>query len=369
LSNDYNNWCPEVYRGLFVDRHNDDQLRVAPCCQAVSNLTPVSNFDFKSNEYLQLLRSEFADGKKPAACSRCWQDEKLGKKSRRLSAIELFDIKDQSTQVVLESIDHTATWACNLGCIMCSPMNSSTLATELDISPAQLFSMGRRYQKSNNFLNPLDVTNVKKLHFNGGEPLLNNDQIELIQKLADQGVLHNTFISYNTNGTVLPSTQLVELWKQTKLVKLFFSIDATGTAYEYIRYRASWKDTVDNILFLKQSLPSNVMFGLNVTIGAYNVLEMLDLWNWFNSHLLTNREGDSSDFCWQSAYNYNMLTLLPNIKNDAILQLQDIPEFSGLVNMLKSDHVANNTWIKQLDTIDTRRNTNWKQSLQIGKYY
>jgi molybdenum cofactor biosynthesis enzyme MoaA len=46
---------------------------------------------------------------------------------------------------------------------------------------------------------------VKKIHFNGGEPLLNDDQLGLLLKLEKQDVLKNVFISYNTNGTVMPS--------------------------------------------------------------------------------------------------------------------------------------------------------------------
>jgi organic radical activating enzyme len=104
---------------------------------------------------------------------------------------------------------------------------------------------------------------IKKIHFNGGEPMLNKDQVSLLDRLD----LSNVFISYNTNGTVYPDQKIIDLWKQAKLVKLFFSIDATEQAFEYIRYPAKWAEVADNMIRMRDELPSNVMFGINATVG------------------------------------------------------------------------------------------------------
>ena len=90
MPSDYNNWCPEIYRGLFVNRYTDDKVLVAPCCQARGKVQSVDTFDFNTDEYLNLLRDEFSQGKKPSACQRCWDAENIGQKSRRQSAIEFF---------------------------------------------------------------------------------------------------------------------------------------------------------------------------------------------------------------------------------------------------------------------------------------
>ena len=355
-----------MYRSLFVDRFNDDQLRVAPCCQAATQTVPVENFDFASNKYLQSLREQFNSGQKPSACARCWQDEALGKKSRRLSAVEFFSLPDQSTKVVLESVDHSATWACNLGCIMCGPQNSSTWATELDLPAPTLTNMGRRFQKQNKLFDWLDTSNVKKIHFNGGEPLLNDEQSRTLERID----LSNAFVSYNTNGTVYPSERIVNLWKKTKLVKLFFSIDATEQAFEYIRYPGKWSTLTSNINAMRRELPGNVMFGVNVTVGSYNILELPLVYQWYMENLATNREGDGSDFCWQFAYNYDIAHLSTSIKQQAISMLAPIDQYQGIVNILKSTmNQHSDNWTKQLDQIDQRRKTNWRESLQIGKYY
>jgi MoaA/NifB/PqqE/SkfB family radical SAM enzyme len=359
------NWCPEVYRSMFVDYHNNDQVRIAPCCQADIAIEPVKEFDFATSPHLTKLREQFALGKKPGACNRCWQAEKLGSKSRRQSAIEFFKLTDPDQTVILESIDHSATWACNSACVMCDPQSSSMWATELGLEKSKLTKLGRSFQKKNNFFDMLDYSNIKKIHFNGGEPMINLDQVKLLEQID----LSNTFISYNTNGTVYPNQQIVELWKKTKLVKLFFSIDATEQAFEYIRYPGRWQQVADNMIAMKQNLPSNVMFGFNIAVGSHNVFELPDVYNWFHTNLLTNRENDPSDFCWQLAHNYDVTRLPTHLKQLAIDQLLPIDQYSGLINLLKIEKTISDDWIDKLNIIDQRRNTNWKKSLKIGKYY
>jgi molybdenum cofactor biosynthesis enzyme MoaA len=367
----HNNWCPEIYRGLYVDRINDDRIRVAPCCQAESSVELVDTFDFNLSPHLNKLRQEFNNGNYPSACNRCWKVEKNGHKSRRQSAIEFFNIATPNTEVVLEGLDHSATWACNLACIMCGPDNSSLWASELNYTKTELIDIGRQFQKSSQFLDKIDLSSIKKIHFNGGEPLLNNDQSKLLEELDKQGVLKDAFISYNTNGTIMPSTKIINLWKKARLVKLFFSIDATNSAFEYIRWPAKWETVKSNLLAMKEQLPHNVMFGFNVTVGCYNLFEMVDICDWFEQNLQSNREHDQSDFNWQLADNFAIQNLNQEAKLSAIECLDSVPRLHGIVNYIKSvlPAVENNEWVNALDIIDRRRGTNWRTSLQIAKYY
>lgn len=362
-------WCPEIYRNIYIDRVNDDKIRIAPCCQAGSAVEPVATFDFQTSPHLIKLREQFDRNERPVECDRCWQVENTGHKSRRMSAIEFYNV-EPSSEVVLEGIDHSATWACNLACIMCSPENSSLWATQNNLTRDDLKAMGRYFQKENNFLDRLDVSHIKKIHFNGGEPMLNNDQTEFLLKLEEQGVLENTFISYNTNGTVMPGQRIIDLWKRARLVKIFFSIDAVGPAFEYVRWPGNWEQTSQNILDMRAELPGNVMFGFNTTVGNYNLLEIAEVYNWFNKHIRTNREGDPSDFCWQLAGNFDPSEVSRIIKQQAIKELEPIAELSGLVGYLKLtlDNPENTAWMDTLSKLDTKRNTNWKTALKTAKF-
>jgi hypothetical protein len=59
------------------------------------------------------------------------------------------------------------------------------------------------------------------------------------------------------------------------------------------------------------------------------------------------------------------------VKNHVIDHLGSIPELSGIVNYIKNTLIINenNNWTLMLDKIDNKRNTNWRNSLAIGKYY
>lgn len=354
---------------MFVDLHNDDSIRVAPCCQAASVVEPIETFDFNTSPYLTKLRKEFSQGLQPTACNRCWQAEKLGHKSRRQSAIEFFDLTEQDTTVELNGLDHNATWACNMACIMCGPQSSSLWAKEKAYNKIDLVNLGRHLQKDNNLLSNADLSKIKKIHFNGGEPLLNNHQIELLTQIEKHGILKNVFISYNTNGSVFPSKQLIDYWSRSKLVKLFFSIDAIGDAFEFIRWPGKWIEVNSNIQKMRELLPSNVMFGVNLTVGSYNILELKDVWQWFESTVATNREGDPSDFNWQIAYNFDPKYCDAKVKQQVVSDLENIPVFNGLVNYIKLSTSSNADITLHLDTFDLKRNTNWRKSLKIGKYY
>jgi hypothetical protein len=72
-----NNYCPEIYKGLFVDRWNDDHIKVGPCCQSTIEKTPTKDFNFTTNSHLQDLREQFNQGKKPKECNRCWHVESV----------------------------------------------------------------------------------------------------------------------------------------------------------------------------------------------------------------------------------------------------------------------------------------------------
>lgn len=356
------NYCPEIYHGLFVDRWNDTHVRISPCCQAGSAIENIDTFSFEKSLHLSKLRKQFDQGLKPPECRRCWDAESVGLKSRRQSAIEFSPNVD--TQVQLHGLDHSATWACNSACIMCSPLNSSMWAKELNFDSVKLRQIGRQFQKNNNFESKLNFEHIRKLHFNGGEPLLNNEHIDLLSRID----LSNVQISYNSNGTCYPSDRLLQQWKRAKLVKIFFSIDAVGSAFEYIRWPGNWQQVNSNICSMRDNL-SNLMFGINLSVGSYNVLELHSLWQWFQDTIPTNAEGDVSDFNWQMVYKFPIETLPLDIKNQAIDSIEGIDVFQGIVQKLKQSHTVNNQWCSDLDRIDQRRGTNWKNSLTIGNYY
>jgi MoaA/NifB/PqqE/SkfB family radical SAM enzyme len=333
-------------------------------------LGTVKNDDFKFTNFAPLnnIRTENSNGIKSENCNRCWKAEDNDMYSKRQSAIDFYkDVPFNSDTVELNSLEFNVNWACNLACIMCSPEYSSTWAQELKYSQTKIDIQNKKFHTQNTILSKLDLSNIKRVHFNGGEPLINDEHCNVLEQIK----LSDCKITYNSNGTKFPSKRALELWKQSKMVRVFFSIDATGSPYEYIRWNAGWKHTQNVIKRFMNETPSNVMFGLNVTVGSYNLLEICDLWKWFQDNLATNREGDPSDFNWQTAYNFNHKYVIQDVKDTALNELVKINELTSLYNSIQSDYsvIPSNDWINELNTIDKRRRTNWRTSLKIGKFY
>lgn len=361
-------WCPEAFKSMYIERYNDNSVKIAPCCQAVSVIRDIHDMDFNRDEHLGNIRSDMLQGLKSPACDRCWRDEALGQKSRRQSASEFFGL--EPTDVIqLESLDYNATWACNLACVMCGPFYSSTWAAELQMSSDYLRKLGRKFYRSNAVLDDIDFSRLEKIHFNGGEPLINNEHQQVLRRLEHSGRLSQVMLSYNTNGTQLPGPDVLELWSRARLVKIFFSIDATEKAFEYIRHPASWDQVRHTVDTIKHLVPGNVMFGINVTVGSYNLLEIPHVLDWFDSHLKSNLSQDASDFCLQFADNFPIKSLPRAVLEVAIRRMRGIDRLQGLVAIAQQSLTErdNNEWQCRLDEIDNRRGTSWKDSLEIAK--
>lgn len=364
-----NNWCPDVYKNMYIEPVNDDHVKVAACCQASPSEASVVELNFQSNAALSALRENFNRGIRASECHHCWRLEDLGVASRRNSVLSEYNFTVDNI-VELKSLDINVTWACNLACVMCGPQWSSTWSKELGTKNVELDHLGRKSQKNNPFMGQLDLSQIERVHFNGGEPLINNNHLDVLQRLSNSKSLAGTSVSYNTNGTIIPDSAVIDLWSQAKLVKLYFSIDATEKAFEYIRWPAKWLQVASNMQQMVDIMPSNVMFGLNVTVGCYNIFEIVDVWNWFNTHIPANREGDASDFCWQFAHNFDVDLLNLSARAQAIKHLDSYDVFDGVVKQLQTTDLPPSTkWIGKFDNIDRRRQTNWRDALAVATYY
>ena len=166
-------YCLDAWHNLYIEPVNHDQIRIAACCQSQMNLETSHTFDFVHNDFLGEIRRDLSSGIQSPECDSCWRIEAAGGRSRRHSVMEEYDQPD--CQVDLQSLDINVTWACNLACVMCGPTWSSTWAKELSLPATRLIDLGRSHQRSNDWLDRMDFSRISRVHFNGGEPLLNHD--------------------------------------------------------------------------------------------------------------------------------------------------------------------------------------------------
>jgi len=273
----------------------------------------------------------------------------------------------------LVSLDWNSDNLCNLACISCGPRFSSRWSAEISHYP---WDDNRRYEVStrdNQVLNIVDFSNLRRVYFNGGEPLMSRDHINILTRLQSQGVLGQCEISYNTNGTQALHPEFVSLWRQARLVRVMVSVDAVGAAFEYVRWPAKWHQ-VQEFINKIYKLDLNVIVDITCTVGIHNVFELPTLIEWFDNTCRTNPSGDPSCLNLQQVgdigYGGRVLDVA-NIGNylaaRAFTALEPLvnkfPMINVLIDAMQSGSKDPKDWKHYLEQLDRVRGTNWKKSL------
>jgi len=286
-------YCPDVWKSLYVRKTSLDTVSVGFCCQ--NTTINISN----SLSDLELAREkkqiDFYAKVDALQCNNCWKIEKANSSSRRMATINWFNNNYPTTDTKNEliSLDWNSDNVCNLSCISCGPEFSSRWRQEI-LNYSFCKPTDKKYinnLQENKLWKLLDLSKLKRLYFNGGEPLLGQDHIEILSHLEDIKQLSKIELSYNTNGTVIPGDKIIDYWKKVKLLRICVSIDATDLSFEYIRWPAKWEQILTFINFLNQQ-SFNTIIDITCTVGIHNILEVDRLIEWQQNNLATNAQGD-----------------------------------------------------------------------------
>ena len=310
--------CIDAFKNLDINLSNG--LKIGACCLSLP--IAVEKIDFYNNEYLQNIRNSWKQGIWPMACNKCKIVESQGGVSRRQGATNWYHQNGiTDTEPALVRLDYWTGDLCNLACVICDPSNSSVWKQELN------YPTDFKKNKVNRFWEVLDTSQLRYVHFNGGEPLLSKEHVKFLQALPNKHLIH---INYNTNGTVQASQELLDLWSEYKLVQLDFSIDDIGARYEYQRYPAKWSEVADNLQWYIVNAPHNCMFAVNTTVSILNYHNLDNLNQWLQQNFHKSRFKDPIEHRQQPVV--------------------------GRFALSKSRELA----LKFLDDCDARRGTNWR---------
>jgi len=310
--------CIDAFKNLNVV--SLPALKLGPCC--LSHPRNVEKINFFDNKYLQTVRNSWRQELWPAACNNCKQAEDQGMISRRQGSNNWYRNNDlYNTDVELVRLDYWTGDLCNLACAICGPEFSSAWKQELNYPTVSKKTIVNKFWAS------VDTSHLRYVHFNGGEPLLSKEHVRFLHALVNKNLIH---INYNTNGTVLPSQELMDLWSQYKLVQIDFSIDDIGSRFEYQRYPANWNHVVDNLQWFIDHAPNNCMFAVNTTVSMLNYHNLSNINAWLQENFCVSRFTDPIEHRQQQAIGKFALTANKELAS------------------------------KFLDTCDARRGTNWR---------
>ena len=261
--------------------------------------TPLSAWN---NDYMKSVRLTMLDGKVPASCTKCFEEESNGVVSKRLWEMydwnnDGFDFKkvisettsDGTVPPVIRYLDLRLGHTCNLKCVMCSPHDSSRWVQDYDKvmssvkSPIVIKQIHWNGNEFNNywyekpeFWNDIfeQIPNIKKLYFAGGEPLMIKEHQRFLEEIISRGYASEISLRYNSNGVLL-TEKMIELWTQFKQVKFNVSIDADTVRNYYIRYPTNWNDVMQ-VLHRLDNTPDNISTSIEVAVQALNAEHLPD---------------------------------------------------------------------------------------------
>ena len=298
-----------------------------PCCLADDEITKPNGEKYNllenslseiyHSEYMQNLRQQFLNGEKPATCRRCWDEEAVGRTSKRINS--RIRLKEYYDNIDWSNTDPDQLWfidlklgnICNLKCRICGSWSSSKWAREeLDYVPKEhrkdhianiWMKKGAWPRESEVFWDNLQalLPNIKYFEFTGGEPFLIKEHFELLEYAVKHGYAKNIEIHYNTNGTVFPEKH--HLWSHFKHVEVAFSIDNTEERFEYERYGALWAEVQENLSRFTAMCSNKFTIQLCLTINVQNVYYLPEICDWIDTqtfnHVYFNMLHDPWHMC------------------------------------------------------------------------
>lgn len=348
------NYCPDLFQNLYIQKLNEYEIQLGFCC--VSKLSdPLNSIDFESN-FLESQRQYYIKTNKlPISCKQCIDSENINSTSRRLQQLKHWPNHNFSTKNNLKLLQYNCDSICNLKCIACSGLYSSSwLEDEKLLGISDHIKV--KHTKNNELLFNFDVTSINEIYFNGGEPLLTKDHIKVLDYMISNANPKNIHVLYNTNATLPLKDNFLNLWDKFDSVTLIASIDAIESAFEYIRYPANWNVVKNNLT--EYSKHTKINIGAN--IGVHNIMYFSDLYNFaIENNIQFNFQSDTQGIL---SLKNTPKHLIENIKNYlALAQNSTVKE--TLLSTLDSVKNPSLDWIRYLGKLDKIRNNSWKTSL------
>jgi len=286
------NFCYNAFTGLDINQ--DGSIR--PCCKFSRKHIPQFNISqgiqqYRNSKWLKQLQYDFIQGKRPAGCNRCWQDEDAGIQSRRQADHERFSgtlANLKLTEKKFSIVGIAFNNLCNLACRVCGPWASSTWIAEEKKHLGDCSVKVSAWHQNPAYLDDLyNYTNsAVLLEMVGGEPFLAEftDHLDFLKRFVHNKQSEQIKLHYITNATCMPKPGFLEAWQQFKNVEITLSLDDIGERFEYNRWPAKWDQVYQNIKAYQQLAIDypNIRIGIAYTVSAFSIYYAGDFVEWCN---------------------------------------------------------------------------------------
>lgn len=344
---------------------------VRPCClfkmksknDERYNLKNLESFDNILNskkwvEYRGRMQSE-----KMPECQACWVREETNNDSKRIHYNTRVSIKETLPHT-LQTLEIALDTTCNMMCRICQPSQSSKWASATKV----IDKLNNLHNNKNSRYNIAtvdtstkdhllrvivnsDLTKLSRIRINGGEPFYSKNLLPVLQKIDTDAGLENVQLEFNTNGSIFPKKETLDLLLKAKKLTLEFSIDAVGKLAEVTRYGGSWENIEQTIKKWKMTFP-NAVFSVHSVISLLNLSQLNELRKW------TDEIGIEWNWYFLLGPRHLSVYQLPKkYKQELFDHMEDFPQITKLYKELMIDgpeHIKNHygmflTFTKTLD--------------------
>jgi len=254
-----------------------------------------------NSDFFKQVRCEMTAGREPKACTRCYDEERAGIKSKRQeenaryleNSRVVIDgmLPDGTINVDFRFIELRLGNICNLRCRTCNPVSSSKWISEYSKLQNELkfvtdysnIEKGEWFEQDEFWDDLLEKSNsLQRIYVNGGEPTMVKKHFRYLEMLIERGLHRQVELWYNINLTQVPD-ELVMLWKQFKKISVSASIDDLDRRNSYIRSGSDWNITMANL----QKLRNYAFIDLSIvqTISTYSALYLPEFYDFFSNQL------------------------------------------------------------------------------------
>lgn len=244
-------FCPAPWNGLVLE-----QSGMTRVCSFSYN--PIGNFkknninDILSGKEIKEIKESIRQGRWDEGCRLCKNSEKTLGRSERLQKIKFLDntVRDQIDNDfdirILNDLSINWTNLCNLSCIYCNPVNSTSWGNKLGL-PINL-----ERTDEDVVINYLieNANKIRLLLIGGGEPLLQKYLVRLFPHISSE-----TYVIITTNLSLKLDNNSIfnNIISNPNLnVKWMISFDGIENKFEYVRNDANWEIFKSNIDILKK---------------------------------------------------------------------------------------------------------------------
>jgi MoaA/NifB/PqqE/SkfB family radical SAM enzyme len=364
-------YCPLPFMHLNIGPRSN----VTPCCHfdekadsTSANIFEISVDEVNKSPQWHNIQKQLLMGEKPIGCNKCYSDEEKGIRSQREFAIATFG--DNITDRQVKSLELKLGAKCNLTCRTCSSDSSNKWLKEESLmwfgnvnkdwikeKTAQSY-----WASDKTFWNSLHKisTDLEKITFTGGEPMLIDEHFKYLNWLHDKGITPE--LDYISNGTV-PLAKVQKVLDKFDKITMSLSIDAVGSLSNYMRTGSQWENLRQNIrdysAYFKEH---NHHLDIAATVSVFNVTKlgklarMCDLLDiQFNLNFLRHPS-------WMS-----ILGLSDNCKEYVI---DEISKLDGYISTKKMKTLYNIVkFLNTNETVDLDNTPIWRHIIQREMRY